>query len=156
MHPGNRLSTVRFLGGAALSISMLLAAAAPALAAEPVSVSMFPCFLAGGETTVPAGADLTIQSGWGARTRGQINSFLASVSTEATLDGEPIVGSFGSPEGSRADGWSVFWNYSTDALDAGDTIEVSVEQTLAFPVFDGDLLFPAGSLGQMTCTITGV
>jgi hypothetical protein len=139
-----------------LSLSLVLAGAAPALATEPVTVSMFGCYLNGGETTVPAGAEVTIASGWGALTRGQITSYLASVSTEATLDGEPIVGSFGSPEGFRAEGWSVFWTYEAGALEAGETITVSVDHILAFPVFDGGTLFPAGSVGELTCEITAV
>jgi hypothetical protein len=108
-----------------------------------------------GTTTVPEGIDINIRAGWGALTLGQIQAFLHSVTTDATLDGEPIVGSFGTPFGSKADGWGVFWNYPTVAPAAGESIAITLEWTLRFAVYDGETLFPAGSRGVHTCTITG-
>jgi hypothetical protein len=126
------------------------------VAAEALNVSFFGCAYGDGTTTVPAGAYINIRAGWGAKTLGQIVTFLTSVTTDATLDGYPINGSFGSPAGSKADGWGVFWNYPTVAPAAGESITVTLEWTLRHPVFDGFALYPAGSVDEgLTCTIAG-
>jgi len=152
-----RSSILRVRLAAALALSLSLASAAPAFADEPLNVSLFACSFGSGTVTVPAGADINIRAGWGTRTLGQIQAFLASVTTDATLDDDPIVGTFGSPEGSKANGWAVFWNYPTVAPADGVSITVTLDWLLSFPVFDGGVLFPAGSaLGEVQmCTITG-
>ena len=128
-----------------------------ASAAEPVTVSMVGCYyFAGGTVTVPAGAAINIREGWGAKNRGLENVFLGAVTTDATLDGNPIAGSFGTPSGSKADGWVVYWEYPTVAPAAGHSIVVTVEWTLRHPVNDGlSGVSPAGSLGTLACTIWG-
>jgi len=125
-------------------------------AVEPVIVSMVGCsFDSEGTVTVPAGAEIDIVPGWGTRTLGQEVAFLQSVTTEATIDGNPIVGSFGAPFGWAATGWTVYWEYPTVAPAAGESAVVTVEWTLRFPVNDGLSGRYVGQLGALACTIVG-
>jgi len=142
---------------AATIVALTVLVPSVSAADEPIPVSMVGCvYFAGGTVPVPAGADINIREGWGTKTFGQEVAFLRSVTTDATLDGNPIVGSFGTPSGSKVDGWTVYWEYPTVAPAAGHSIVVRVEWTLRNPVNDGlSGVSPAGSLGMLECTIVG-
>ena len=78
--------------GLALTLSALLAAAAPVHGANTAFVDIQGCSLSGGTTTVPAGADIFLDAGWSAQTRGQELAFLYSVQTTLSINGDAVAG----------------------------------------------------------------
>jgi hypothetical protein len=96
---------------------------------------------------------VTITSSWGAKTRGQIQSFLKSITWNVTIDGTPVdvTPYIGTPYRSGDFLW-VTWAYPYGPLYSGEQVTATVEYVFETPVFDGDLLYE-GSLGPFSCTI---
>lgn len=152
-HPRLRLLAV------VLSLSAMLAATAPVYAADPVYVDIQGCdWVEGGETTVPAGADINVFAGWLTDSYGQQVAWLKSVQTTLEVDGTPITGTdsaWGDPEQFGKHFWGVFWTYPLAlSLDAGDSITVYHAWSLRVPVYDGVGHYPTGLIFEATCTIT--
>jgi hypothetical protein len=159
-HPRVRLLAV------VLSVSALLAAAAPVFADEPELgfVDIQGCYFGDGQATVPAGADFFISAGWLAESRGQEMAWLNSVQTTLTFDGgAPIAGAdtlwspiFYVVKVPQFQLWITTWDYRHAALGVGESITVYHAWSLRVPVYDGTFHFPKGLIFGGTCTITGV
>jgi len=147
-----------------LSSSALLVAVAPAAAVppapEPVFVDIWGCAeFGGGEAAVPAGADLYLGYGWFAYSRGQQEAWLSSVRVTMTVDGVAVP----NPDSLWTDiikvdkrFWLTFWQYQYPTpLENRESITVHMVLTLKSPVYDGATWFPAGTLADSTCVITG-
>lgn len=153
-HPRARLLAV------VLSLSALLAAAAPVHAAAPPlpEVNLFECSEAGEEITVPSGTAFNIVDGWFAKTLWQDVMFLLSVKVVVGLNGVPIAHParyWNRPFFSADDGvWLVWWKYPHAALAAGDSIVFTEAWSFRFPVWDGFVWTPRGPFIDEKCTIT--
>jgi hypothetical protein len=147
-----------------LSCSALMVAAAPAAAVrpvpDPVFVDIWGCAESGGgQAAVPAGADLFLGYGWWTLSRGQQVAWLSSVRAAMTVDGVPVA----NPDSLwteiiKADKrfWLTFWQYQYPTpLENRQSITVHLELTLTVPVYDGVSWYPAGTLVDSTCVITG-
>ena len=146
----SRIRVIRALAGAAL-----LAAVTVTPVAAVTTVNVTHCVFSLGGTEHIAPDSVTIEVGWGAKTRGQLVAFLRSNTWHVTIDGVAVdVTPYVGTPALRDDGfWFVNALYPAGELQFREEMSVSVEYELAFPVYDGFELFQAGTLGPFDCTI---
>jgi hypothetical protein len=133
------------------AVLVLAASVGPAAALTPVSVSG--ChFNLGGEQHISPDR-VTITGSWGAKTRGQIQAFLNSITWNVTIDGTPVdvTPYVGKPYRSGEYLW-VTWAYPYGPLYSGEQVSATVEYVLSTPVTDGIDRYE-GSLGTWSCTV---
>jgi hypothetical protein len=132
------------------AVMILAVSVGPAAALTYVGVPT--CAGSGGEQHVSPDR-VTITASWGAKTRGQLQSFLNSVVWIVTIDGTPVdvTPYIGKPFRAGDFLW-VQWAYPYGPLYSGEQVTASVEYVLTTPVYDGFAVFE-GSLGPFTCTI---
>jgi hypothetical protein len=96
---------------------------------------------------------LTLTASWGAKTRGQIQSFLKSITWNVTIDGTPVdvTPYVGKPFVSGDFVW-VQWAYPYGPLYSGEQVTATVEYVLSTPVFDGYEMYD-GTFGPFSCTV---
>jgi len=142
----------RFLAPFIGAVLVLAVSVGPAAALTYVGIPS--ChFNSGGEQHI-APDRLTITASWGAKTRGQIQSFLNSVTWNVTIDGTPVdVTPYIGKPAPNGDNWWVSWAYPYGPLYSGEQVTATVEYVLATSVYDGYSVTPAGSLGPFSCTI---
>lgn len=97
---------------------------------------------------------VTFTAGWGAKTRGQIKSFLNSITWNVTIDDTPVdvTPYIGKPYKSGDFMW-VTWVYPYGDMDSGEQVTVTAEYVLSTSVYDGYEMYPAGSYFYSSCTI---
>ena len=137
----------------AAAVLLILGSGAPV--AADTSVNVFGCFLNGGVEVVERG-EVTVNSGWGAKSRGLVEAFLQAAIWTVTIDDAPVdVTAFLGPVTRREDGnWVVLWEYPAGTLaDSGDELVVRVELDFEHAVFNGEELFQPGDVQQFDCTI---
>ncbi|SNS85919.1 hypothetical protein SAMN04488107_4071 [Geodermatophilus saharensis] len=168
--------TTTAAAAAATFLAVDTAAAGPAAAAdgpEQGTVDVLGCVTpeAGGDgtTEVVEGPTQAFLFGWGTGTRGLLTHFLKSQETTVTVryDGQPPVtqdlsNAFSAPVHDEAGPWTSELLVPLGDLEAGDSVEVTIDRTTTKPsmdqlkgVYRG--LIPAGTtLASGTCTITVV
>ncbi len=150
------------------SLVALCIFAAPAYAAGTTLNIPHQC----GSVSLPAATPLTIVSGWTMSTRGNTQAFANAATGEMTINGQPLSpvksdvfrpGSDNHPDGNADDPWRVQWSFATTVPMQGQSMLVTFEITLAYPVADHEggpgqpVILPAGPLFQnpFRCTVTG-
>src|SRR5260370_25769339 len=105
-------------------------------------------------------------------TRGNTQAFANAATGEMTINGQPVSpvksdvfrpGSDNHPDGNADDPWRVQWSFATTVPMQGQSMLVTFEITLAYPVADHEggpgqpVILPAGPLFQnpFRCTVTG-
>ena len=131
-----------------------------------VIVRMVGCEAAGGETTVPAGDRIVVQQGWGAKNRGQMQTFLKAQTTTISIDGgDPVdvSNSYSAIQAHPDGGFVARWRYDTGVtLSAGQSVLVSsrLEVSHVVPDFQAEdpprrmTLFRPGQPDIINCRIT--
>ncbi len=114
-----------------------------------------------GMAEVPSGTRFNITWDWQTYSWWQEAVFLFSVDVDAAIDGMAIAHPsryWTRPFYLAGEDWPwrMFWKYPSRALKAGQSITFTVTPTLQFPVFDGTDWYPRGSIGTLSCKITGV
>jgi hypothetical protein len=96
---------------------------------------------------------VAITGSWGAKTRGQIQSFLNSITWNVTIDGTPVdvTPYIGKPYRAGEFLW-VTWAYPYGPLYSGEQVTATVEYVFETPVYDGYEMYE-GTLGPFSCTI---
>jgi hypothetical protein len=123
-------------------------------AAALTYVGIYTCHASSGGERHIAPDRLTITASWGAKTRGQIQAFLRSVTWNVTIDGTAVdVTPYIGTPALNGDTWWVQWAYPYGPLDSGEQVTATVEYVLATSVYDGYTITPAGTLGPFSCTI---
>jgi hypothetical protein len=149
----------------ALLVVVLTALASVASSQAATSdVSLSTChFSQGGQTTVPAGATVRFQFGYGEPTQQRVRKFLRLQQTTASIDGTPIANAsalWGPITQVDPALWVSFWRYTDGTLlNAGDSISVVFDVTFTKRYRSGDTVYqPGDSLfgGPISCRITAV
>jgi hypothetical protein len=126
-----------------------------------------------GSVSLPAASPLTIVSGWTMSTRGNTQAFANAATGVMTVNGQAVSPvksevfqrvAVKNPDGNADDAWRVEWSFATTVPTQGQTMVVTFEITLAYPVADHELgpgqpiILPAGPLfpNPFQCTVTGV
>src|SRR5260370_18744696 len=92
--------------------------------------------------SVAAGSPITLATGWGMTTRGNLVDFIHAATVTMTIDGQAVTTTRAQPvlvDSVDNDGWLVFWTFSTVALAAGQTMVVTFNIVLAHQVVDHSL-----------------
>jgi hypothetical protein len=126
------------IGIVTVVVALFAAVAAGTSSAAPVTVSLPTCYFAhGGQVTVPAGSDVTVRLGVLYQYRGRTQDFLASQTTTATLNGNPVAGAsslWGAPQAVTG-GWVTFWNLSVGTLaNPGDSAVMTMQVNLSHQI----------------------
>src|SRR5262245_52086358 len=112
-----------------------------ARSATPIEVSLAACYFGGGgQTTVPAGSDVTVRFGWAENNRGRLQDVLNAQTVTADVDGAPIAGASGLWGAIEAgDGFYVsYWRASAGTLASpGDSVSVHFQVALSRAVPEG-------------------
>lgn len=125
-----------------------------------------------GSVSVPAASPLTIVSGWTMSTRGNTQAFANAATGVMTINGQLVTPTKsevyqphpdGQPDGNADDAWRVQWSFATSAPAQGQSMIVTFDITLAYPVADHETgpgqptILPAGSLfpSPFVCSVTG-
>jgi hypothetical protein len=130
---------------------VLAVSVGPAAALTYVGVPT--CAISSGGEAHVAPDRVTLTASWGAKTRGQLQAFLRSVTWNVTIDGTPVdvTPYIGKPFVAGDFVW-VQWAYPYGPLYSGEQVTATVEYVLETPVFDGETLYE-GTLGPFSCTV---
>jgi len=126
----------------------------------------------GGSVSVPAASPLTIVSGWTMSTRGNTQAFANAATGIMTVNGQAVTPMKSEvfqlfadihPDGNADDAWRVQWSFATTSPARGQSMVVTFNIVLAYPVADHELgpgqpaILPAGPLfpNPFRCTVTG-
>jgi len=117
--------------------------AATAYADDP-RISLIRCnFPLNHNVSVAAGSPITLATGWGMTTRGNLIDFIHAATVTMTVDGQAVTPTEGEPflvDSVDNDGWLVFWTFSTVAPAAGQTMVVTFNIVLDHQVVDHTLI----------------
>ncbi len=117
--------------------------AATAYADDP-RISLIRCnFPLNHNVSVAAGSPITLATGWGMTTRGNLVDFIHAATVTMTVDGQAVTTTRAEPvlvDPVDNDGWLVFWTFSTVAPAAGQTMVVTFNIVLAHQVVDHSLI----------------
>jgi hypothetical protein len=125
-----------------------------------------------GSVSVPATSPLTIVSGWTMSTRGNTQAFANAATGVMTINGQLVTPTKsevyqphpdGQRDGNADDAWRVQWSFATTAPAQGQSMIVTFDIALAYPVADHEGgpgqpgILPAGSLfpSPFVCSVTG-
>jgi len=104
-----------------------------------------------------------VRWGWGAKNKGLTVSFIKAIDYTLTVDGDATDDYTAGEPSRQADGyWWVFWYFEVRTLAAGDSVELTLDYSLAHKLTDGSVdpvtghLVHAGpgSIAYGECTIT--
>jgi hypothetical protein len=139
-------------------VAAALAGSGSAAAATAI-VPPLRCANNGGQITVPAGSEVAIRDGWAATTRHLDLQFVDAQKTWLFVDGRRsnISHQWANPVFDPTfDVWISWLVYPTGVtLGAGDSLTFRYVLTLRESVFDGWSTYPAGTLADISCTVTG-
>ena len=138
-----------------IAAALLLALVLVAPVAADSSVNVFGCYLNGGVQVVEPG-EVSVNSGWGAKSRGLVEAFLLAAIWNLTVDDAQVdVTEFLGPVTEREDGnWVVIWELPVGTLHAsGDQVAVRVQLDFKHTVFNGEDTFRPGDVQEFDCTI---
>ena len=151
-------------------LALLLAVAALAgpttAAADSTSiVHMYGCVVAGGHVTAPAGTELVVRQGWGAKNVGLVHDFLNAQTSTLSINGAAPI-DVSDAYGPVTDGFAAFANVPTGVvLATGESATFEFVVSLSHRILDG-ASFANGEFGEpafggpgllwdFTCTVTG-
>jgi hypothetical protein len=112
--------------------------------ADDPRISLIHCnFALNHNVPVAAGSPITLATGWGMTTRGNLIDFIHAATVSMTVDGQAVTPTEGEPvlvDSVDNDGWLVSWTFSTVAPATGQTMVVTFNIVLAHDVVDHSLI----------------